>query len=244
MRKAKECGLSGIFHDSHFNLATDTINFLHVDYLKENPAFKPRPGVFYAPSEDQPDDQILTMHDTALELQRRLQNEIGLFYYVESQGSLGTSMTGPGYSDIRGNEFIYSNMASGLDDEDAKQLGDEMTMAYFRALSARLMFQIEIDPDHFPEPHAVSQWWNPATMTPLNQAFARVEEYMDEMWVLEDGRGMLWKGPHADVLFAYKDFEFPLKSNTEVMDAVHFSSLQATERLSAKKMGIYLLKTA
>jgi len=241
MRKAKDCGLTGVFHDSHFNLATDTINFLHVDYFKEDDALKPRAGVFYSVSEDQPDDRILSMHDTSLELQRRLQSEIGLIYYVESQGALGTSMAGLSYADIRGNEFIYSNMEAGLEDKDLKEFGDDPTVAYFRALSSRLMFQVAIDLDHFPEPRSLPGWWNPAAMAPLNQAFARVEEYMDEMWVLEDGQGMLWKGPQANVLFAYKDFEFPLPGNTEVLDAISATSRQATGALVAKKMGIYLL---
>jgi len=54
------------------------------------------------------------MHDTALHLQSRLQNEYGFFYYVESEGALGTSWSTPDYAYVRGNEYIYSNSIPGL----------------------------------------------------------------------------------------------------------------------------------
>lgn len=242
MKKAKQCGLGGVFHDSHFNLATDTINFLHIDYDKEGhvPAGQ---GGFRKPSDLRGTDHIVSMHDTALELQRRLQNEIGLFYYVESEGALGTSMTGPDYGFIRGNEYIYSNMDADLDIEAAERLGDDPTMSYFRALSARLIYAIQINPDTFPAPQSISRWWNPETMAPLARAFTRVEEHMDELWVLDNDCGLMWKSPQAEVVFGYKDFEFGLIADTEVLEAVSGKKYQAQRKLPIRKMEIYLLKT-
>ena len=238
-RKAKDCGLNGIFHDSHFNLATDTINFLHIDYYDEG---KPvPPGRFHFPSEVQGQDQILSMHDTALHLQSRLQNEYGFFYYVESEGALGTSWSSPDYADIRGNEYIYSNLDAGFDHEGLAKSGDDVVMAYFRALSVRLTYQVGIEPNLFPAPRSIVRWWRPEAMVPFNLAFARVEDHMEEMWILEHDNGIVWKGPGTEVLFAYKDFDYPAKGSVEVLDAVTNRASKVENKLSANRMGIYLL---
>ena len=242
LRKAKECGLGGVFHDSHFNLATDTINFLHTDYYKEKPAADP--AGFRKPYDLRKQDQIVSMHDTALELQRRLQNEVGLFYYVESEGALGTSMTGPDYEFIRGNEYIYCNLDADLDEEATRRFGDDPTMAYFRALSARLIYAIQINPDNFPAPESISHWWNPEAMSPLARAFTRVEEHMQELWVLEDDRGLMWKSPEAQVVFAYENFDYAVGGAARVIEAVSGDAFDVDRSVPLKSMRIYLIRKA
>ncbi len=239
-RKAKDCGLNGIFHDSHFNLATDTINFLHIDYYDEGKHVPP--GGFHFPSDAQGQDQILSMHDTALHLQSRLQNEYGFFYYVESEGALGTAWTSPDYADIRGNEYIYSNLDAGFDERGFAQFRDDVVMAYFRALSVRLTYQVGIEPNLFPAAESIVRWWKPEAMVPLNMAFARVEDHMEEMWLLEQDNGVVWKAPSTEVLFAYKDFDYPIHGAAEVLDAIKNEQHKVEEKLPAKAMGIYLLK--
>lgn len=239
-RKAKDCGLNGIFHDSHFNLATDTINFLHIDYYQEN---KPvPPGEFHYPSDVQGTDQVLSMHDTALHLQSRLQNEYGFFYYVESEGALGTSWSSPDYKYVRGNEYIYSNLDSGFDEGGFAKFDDDLVMAYFRAMSVRLTYQVGIEPNLFPAPRSIARWWRPEAMVPLNMAFARVEDHMEEMWVLEDDCGIVWKDQGTEVLFAYKDFNYAIKDAVDVLDAITNQHHQAENNLAAKRLGVYLLK--
>lgn len=238
-RKAARLGLKGIFHDSHFNLATDTINFLHGDYGSEE--HPPHPDLFAYPSNNPGTDQIWSMHDVALQLQSRLQNEVGLFYYVESEGSLGTSMTSPDYKFLRGNEYIYSNMDSSIDMRDLNQYHDDPTMVYFRAMSVRLTYQVGIDPNRFPAAGSVANWWNPQTMVPLNRAFDRVEHAMEEMWLLENGRGVLWKSPAGDVLFSYKVFTHALDGNKAVLDAVSGKRHASGRSLQTQALGIYLI---
>ncbi len=242
-RKAKDFGLSGLFHDSHFNLATDTINFLHTDYYKEGPPF-PDIDKFTYPSDRQGTDRIESMHDTSLDLQRRLQTEIGLFYQVESEGALGTPQSHPDYKYIRGNEFIYSNMEAGLEVNDIAPFGDDFTIAFFRGLSVRLMYAVQIDPNIYPQPKSISPWWNPASMVPLIKAFNKVEEEMDEMWLLEGDSGVLWKGPNSEVLFAYKDSEIPLAGKKQILNAVSGEESEANDRFTARKLGIYQIKPA
>jgi len=65
---------------------------------------------------------------------------------------------------------------------------------------------------------------------------------MEEMWVLEHDNGVVWKGPGTEVLFAYKDFDYPTRGSVEILDAITNEPSNAQNRLSAKRMGIYLLK--
>jgi hypothetical protein len=78
-------------------------------------------------------------------------------------------------------------------------------------------------------------------MVPFNLAFARVEDHMEEMWILEHDNGIVWKGPGTEVLFAYKDFDYPAKGSVEVLDAVTNRASKVENKLSANRMGIYLL---
>lgn len=240
--KAAQLGLKGLFHDSHFNLATDTINYLHGSYQSQNAPAESR--AFRYPDETRHNDQIFSMHDTALSLQQRLQSEVGLFYYVESEGSLGTSMTSPDYEFLRGNEFIYSNMDSAIDLRDLEKAGDDPTMVYFRGLSVRLTYQVSIDPRRFPAPESIANWWRPSTMVPLNRAFERVEAEMERMSLLENGNGVIWRSLRADVIFAYKDFVYPLAAGATAIDAIANFEITQKEHLSAQQLGIYLIRHA
>jgi hypothetical protein len=242
-RKAKSLGLSGLFHDSHFNLASDTINFLHLPYEQEGTPAAGAGGFTY-PSDRQQQDQIVSMHDTCLELQRRLQVEIGLFYQVESEGALGTSQTSPEYRFIRGNEYIFSNMESGLDIREFAPFGDDPTDIYFRGLSTRLCYSVQMDPNRFPDPRSISPWWNLETMVPLVRGFGRVEPYMEELWILGEDRGTFWKSSSATVLFAYKDFDHSLVGPSVVENAVDGEKSRVSRTLPAKRHGIYLIRNA
>ncbi len=239
-KRLNDCGLTGLFHDSHFNLATDTINFLHDSKPVSFSPYKPAP--FQTPADLKKLDTIISMHDTSLSLQKQIQTGIGMVYYVESEGALGTPMCGTDYENTRGNEYIYSNMESGLDTDRVKAFGDDFTTAYFRAMAARLMFAPEINPDTYPDPKSITPWWDPETMPPLNHAFNRVENDLQEMWVLEDNRGILWTGPAGKVIFAYKDFSYPLESPVTIYDAHTEKRFLAKTSLEAKKFGIYRLE--
>ena len=58
---------------------------------------------------------VSRMHDTEAMIQSRFQNELNMLYYTESEGAMGAPMCGPDYDQLRGLEFMYSNMESGLD---------------------------------------------------------------------------------------------------------------------------------
>ena len=215
-KRLKECGLTGLFHDSHFNLATDTINFLHeTKPVHWSPA---QPDPFKTPIDLKATDHIVSMHDTALRLQQKIQVGIGMVYYVESEGALGTPMCGTDYEHTRGNEYIYSNMETGLDTDKIGAFGDDPTTAYFRAMAARLMYAPEINPDTFPDPSrsrpgGMPKRWHRSTMPSIAWRPISMRCGCSRTNAESCGR------EGGKVLFAYKDFTFPLESPSTVYDA-------------------------
>jgi hypothetical protein len=63
------------------------------------------------------------------------------------------------------------------------------------------------------------------------------------MWVLDDDCGILWTGRAGKVIFAYKDFSYPLESAVTVYDAHTGKRFDAKKTLEAKRLGIYRLET-
>ena len=137
-------------------------------------------------------------------------------------------------------------MDSGFDEEGFSRFSDDIVMAYFRALSVRLTYQVGIEPNLFPAPHSIARWWKPDAMVPLNLAFERVEDQMEQMWILDDDHGVVWRGktPGVEVLFAYQDFDYALKTTCDVLDAIKNTRSTSDDRIAAKRLGIYLVRPA
>jgi hypothetical protein len=253
--RAKDCGLKGVFRDSHFNMASDTINYLHVPYEQERKGTTADQIGFIEQMEAKEKDMIISMHDAEAQIQSRFQNELGLMYYVESQGVLGTPMCGTNYDYVRGYEFIFSDMETGMNFEKVKEYGDDVNMTYFIGLSVRLIYQLNVEVNKFPEEGSVDPWWNAETMAQLTRGFLKAEPYMETMYILEDGKGILWKGEDAEVVFAYKDFEYKNKVEdepenksknekvtiTNIYETTHEKRYTAAASIPMKKMNIYVL---
>ena len=219
-RKARECGLSGVFRDSHFNMACDTITYSHQGN----------------------DDIVRTMHDAEVSIQRTFQHELEMLYYVESQGVLGTPMCGTSYEEVRGYEFLYSDMDSHLDEKAITRFGDDPTEAFFRGLSVRLMYQLAVEVNTFPSDSAFSSWWTPETMVPLIKAFQRVEPYLVRLSVLDDDRGVRWDATDASVVFAYRDFLYELDTLPRaVSEVVSQTDVPPVQAVAMERLGIYLI---
>lgn len=241
-RKAKECGLRGVFRDSHFNMASDTINYLHYPYEEEREgATMDRIG-FLECEAIQEKPAILSMHDTEMAIQRRFQHELDFLYYVESAGPIGTPMCGTDYRQVRGWEFIWSDMETGLNLEMVERFGDDVDFVYFKGLSVRLFYQINIEVNQFPAPGSVDAWWRPETMVPMVKGYMKVEPYLREMHLLEDGRGILWRGGDAEVIFAWKDFTHVVSGPVLVEETIGGEAREADGEIELHKMGIYLIR--
>lgn len=241
MRKLKECGMSGVFRDSHFNGASDTINFLHQDpgACAGDGATADQVGFMgEARSEDR--DMILTQHDAEVGIQKRLQQEVGLMYYIESNGVIGTPLAGTNYDWVQGCEFIWSNMETGMNPRRVKHYGQSYEMAYFRALSVRLFYQVNVEVNTFPAEGSVDRWWNPQTMSPLVRAYHQVEPHLKQMWLLAEDRGIRWTDGKTEVVFAYQDMDYAVAEGCEVRDMLGGQTL-AGPQVRMQRMGIYLV---
>ena len=241
-RKAKTCGLTGVFRDSHFNMATDTINYLHYPYEEtgEGATFD-RIG-FLERGEAGEKNAILSMHDTEIAIQRRFQADLGLLYYVESQGSIGTPMCGSDYGQLRGYEFIYSDMDTGMHPDAVRAAGDDPELVYFKGLSVRLFYQIHVEVNEFPALGSVDAWWNPETMAPMVKGYMKAEPYLVRMHLLEDGRGIHWRGGEAEVIFAWKDFVHTLPYPAIFEETIGGHRGEADGKAELHKRGIYLIR--
>lgn len=241
MRKLKDCGMFGVFRDSHFNMASDTINFLHQDGDTAGGGGVTFDRVGYVNgSEHRQREMVTTQHDTEVAIQKRLQDEAGLMYYVESNGVLGTPYAGTNYDWVRGYEYLWAGMETGLNAKRVEHHADTYEMAYFRGLSVKLFYQVNVEVNSFPARGSVDGWWNAATMSPLVRAYHAVEPYLKQMWVLEENKGIRWTDGQKDVVFAYQAMDYPVDANCQVQDVVNGQTLAGAE-VHMKPMGIYVI---
>jgi hypothetical protein len=183
-RQLKACGISGVYRDSHFNMACDSLNYLH----------------------DEKGSRIESTHDAELAIQRYFQETLGLLYYVDAGGIFGTPMANTAYDYIHGQEMMYQDIETpDLDGAQLRERGMDARTAYFRGLSCRLIYQIGVEVNRFPAQGAYPDWWKPEQFVPLIEGYARVEPYLGAMQVLEDEAGTVWcdKLGH-EVVFPWK----------------------------------------
>jgi len=220
-RRLGECGVNGIFRDSHFNMASDTITY------NRNPDGS---------------SNARSMHDAEARIQSRFQNELNMLYYVESDGVMGAPCVGSEYEHVRGLEYIYSNVETGLDVEKMSEYDDDPLWVYFKSLSCRLIYQLHIEINEFPAKSAIDSWWDEETFPPYIKAFYEAEPYMEELWLLENENGVLWCSNGGRVVFAWEDFNFVPEPGESVYEPLTGKkTLSPIEGYEMKKMGIYIL---
>jgi len=242
-RRAKACGLSGIFRDSHFNMATDTINYLQIPYEAEGGgATIDQVGHIEARSvEEHP--AAYSMHDTEARIQRQFQQELGMLYFVESAGILGTPMCGTDYDLTRGCEYLFSDVVTGMNVERVLAYGDDPETVYFRGLSVRMFYHLNVEVNRYPGEGSLDAWWNPQTMPALHRGYRVVEPYLEQMHVLDDDRGILWTSGPFQVVMAYKDFDYPLEKPMLVKETLDDIQFAADRSVAVRAKRIYLMKS-
>ena len=241
-KKLGDLGLKGIFRDSHFNMATDTIHYSHLENEDELEGVTPDRIGFLEERNFEPKPIINSMHDTEMAIERRFQQELGMLYYVESEGAIGAPMCGTDYANIRGQEFMYANMETGMNAEKVLSYGDSIEEAYFKGLSVGLFYQINIEVNEFPKSSSIDNWWNPVTMVPMVKAYHKVKEHLKEMWIMENMSGMKWVDGDIEVIFAYIDMRYEFTGKAELYNAMVDEIEEVAGSTNLKKWNIYLFK--
>ncbi len=241
--KLRECGITGVFRDSHCNMASDTINYLHSDYESEREGTTMDQRGNLDMNGLAAHDQVKSMHDTELSIQKSFQDH-GLLYYVESMGIFGTPMCGTDYNDVIGSEFIYQDVSTGMNSERVLEHGITPYEAYFRAMAARMFFQLHVEVNSFPAAECFDEWWDADLFTPLLKAYAEVEPYLGVMWLLPDDLGIMWEDEAGHrVVFAYKNGELSVPAGTCVKEVISQEETKSTGSLTVEKLKIYYWET-
>lgn len=215
-RRAKECGLSGIFRDSDFNMGLDLIDYRHNE--AETHVSPDQVGVLHAG--DAGEDRITSQHDFLAGVVRRFQRELGMQYFVESTGIIGTPNCGTDYAGMRGNEAVFTDIETQLSVEQLLACGDDALDAYFRGLAVRLCYKPLIALNDWGEPGCIHAWWDEVRMPPLAGAFLAVERDLVSLRLMPNGAGTRWTGGSAEVIFSYREQTFRVVDPCRIEDVL------------------------
>ncbi len=238
-RQAKDCGLSGIFRDSDFNMGLDLIDYRHND--ADTGVSPDQVGVVRAGIDGE--DRITSQHDFLAGVVRRFQRELGMLYFVESIGIIGTPNCGTEYNGMRGCEALFTDIETQLNDEKLRDSGDDPVDAYFRGLSVRLCYKPVIEMNKWGEPGCFHPWWNAARMAPLAGAFLAVERDLVSLRLLPGDGGTRWTGGGSEVIFSYREQAFRPTAACRVEDVLAGSTVSAgpDQSLGLRRHGVYRL---
>ncbi len=192
---------------------------------------------------DLPRPMIYTMHDAETAQMRFCQDDLGWLYVVESPGVLGLSRCGLSIDDVHQQEWLYDDMSSLLTMKGLRRTGTDAADAYFRGMANRLFYTVAVDPNLWPDPQALSPWYDAEVIKPLNHAFLAVESDLDHRRVLPDDQGIAWTAKDgSEVIFAYTDFSHPLSKGAVVEDLLAQSITTVTGAVNCRRHGIYRVR--
>jgi len=142
---------------------------------------------------------------------------------------LATSGARVAYEDLDGKEFMLRDMVVHFPYEAIVQSGDDPLEAYFRACANRVSYVTTYDLTRGVY-GKLENWWR-QEYAAVNQAYHAVRDYMERSHLLPDDRGVLWTGAEPDirVLWAYKEFEWPVGQEAEVFDVMAADPVELVE---------------
>lgn len=244
-RELGEMGLRGVFRDSHFNMASDTINYRQTPYETQREGVTADQVDFVKAGEARLiEESVTSMHDAEIGIQHRFQKELGMLYYVESGGIIGTSYGGTRHEAVREAPWVYSGYDTALNTEALEKFGDDVLMTYFKGLSVRIFYQVCVEVNKFPHEGSVSSWWDEEKMPPMLLAYDEAEPYMKRMSLLGEGstvRGIRWYGAEKEAWFIYEPMTVNGKEVYNVTDR-HFEAADGEGNISLSALKIYLIK--
>lgn len=244
-RELGEMGLRGVFRDSHFNMATDTINYRQTPYETQRGWVTPDQMDFVEKGEAEAVRvSISSMHDAEIGIQRRFQKELGMLYYVESGGMIGTCFGGTRHEAVREAPWMFSGYETALNPESLEKFGDDVLMTYFKGLSVRIFYQINVDVNEFPKEGSISRWWDAEKMPKMHRAYYEAEPYMKHMSLLGEGdrvQGIRWYGGEKEAWFIYEPMKVQGKEVYNVTDRCH-EAPDGEGNILLRAIKIYIIK--
>ena len=238
----EQIGLDGIFLDSSFNLSSDKFHYSYHDSATEGSATSDHPELL---GHRRPDgvapSAILSMYFAHLQLIAEMQ-AYGYHYCGEDVGVFGLRRSGPGIEARLDSLFVWSDCYVAFDRNAIRKAGREPDDVFFRGLAYRLMWNLYWNFNRQVISFSLAggtsddnpSLWHQAVL----QAFNQTEAAMLQRCVLEDDRGVHYRGKNREILWAFSSFDFDLKPNTYARNVITGEPIIASP-LRAEKHGVY-----
>ena len=245
-REAQErIGLGGIFLDSSFNLSSDKFHYVQNTEAGRGGATADQTDLLgrYRP-EHEPPQAILSQYRAHLELMVEMQR-MGYSYCNEDLGVFGINRHGPALPMRLESLFLWANCLAEFDPLYVQEKGLAADDVFFQGIAYRVMWSIHwnIKQDvltfRYSGPRSDEDLVRPWHSSILH-AFNRVENLMQERTILPGEAGVIYRAGDRQVLWAFRDFDFPLERNTRVSDVLGEETFAASD-LQAKRNHLYLL---
>jgi len=235
-----DIGITGIFLDSSFNMTSN--KFHHVQNMetkriggatldqKENLGFfRPR---------EEPLKGIFSQYRAHIDMIRDMQ-KMGYIYCGEDIGVFGVHRSGP-CVDMRFDcMHIWTDCIADFDIDLIKKAGYNPVDILFKGIAYRMMWFVHWNPN---TGELVTQ---PGGKTKFPQftffkIFNEVEKYMFNRRILDDEKGVVYHHDGKTVLWAFTDFDYPIKLK-QIVKNMETKKLTKTNIIKAKKNNVYLI---
>ena len=234
-----DIGITSIFLDSSFNMTSN--KFHHVQNLHT----KRRGGAtldqteylgFFRPQQEPPKG-IFSQYLAHIDMIRDMQ-KMGYIYCGEDIGIFGIHRSGPAV-DMRFNcMYIWTDCLAEFDQDMIEKAGYDPIDILFKGIAYRMMWFVH---------------WNPQTNQLVTKPggniifpcftffklFNEVEKWMFNREILDDEKGVVYNKYGTTLLWAFTDFDYPLKSDQNVENCETKEKIN-TNIIKAKKNNVYL----
>lgn len=214
-------GLSGIFIDSSFNLSSDKFHWRqnrHPERFGGTTTTEPESTFQSELSENRFEADIQTQYYAYLDLVREMQ-EIGYTVSTEDLGVFGISRTGPS-AEIRMREpFLWVDTYCPYDPPE-----DDSETIFFKGLAYKIVWILYWNPAR-----KVLSWhydgelgpWEPtARQIDLLKAFGQVSGEMFGRTILAGGRGVVYDGTGASVVWTFDSVNWETGADSRCRDVL------------------------
>ena len=234
-----DIGIDGIFLDSSFNMTSNKFHYVQNMQTRRigGATLDQKENLGFFRPQEEPPKGIFSQYLAHINMIRDMQ-QMGYIYCGEDIGVFGVHRSGPGV-DMRFNcMHIWTDCLAEFNTDLITKAGFDPVDILFKGIAYRMIWFVH---------------WNPRTGELVTQPggrtkfpqfnffkiFNEVEKYMFNRQILENEKGVVYHHDGKTVVWAFADFDFPLKSRPKVKNMETRQVIQ-TNILKAKKNNIYL----